>query len=195
MWRIFGGRSRVHAPNQHDTVTVEDWRLLKLNIRVRFPFPSDAPRIYPCDQLSKPSQPDSVHTVKDALAHISSSNPVQIGQSQEVQIETLPSILVLHLERFPYDVAADGIDKISKPIQFTPELEIPLGTINSFVSPVLAKTKNPSLLGLSRNHGTHFWKICGAAALQALRGASPPRRIRRQWALYRRRAPSKCRQR
>ena len=126
---------------------------------------------------------------------------MQVGQlssndvSQEVQTEAFPSILVLHLERFPYDVAGDGIVKISKPIRFASELEIPSGTTFSFVYPVLAKAKNPSWLGLSRNRGTRFWEICGACfALQALWGALPPRRIRRQWALYGRRAPSKWRQ-
>ncbi|KAI0264533.1 hypothetical protein BGY98DRAFT_1103477 [Russula aff. rugulosa BPL654] len=92
--RIFGGRSRsiVHAPNQPDTITVEDWRLLQLNI-----------------------QPDSVHTIEDALAHILQSQPGQTGQStsseasQHVQIEMLPPILVLHLKRFLHDAAADGI--------------------------------------------------------------------------------------
>jgi hypothetical protein len=46
-----------------------------------------------------------------------------------VQIEALPPVLVLHLERFPNEATADGIVKISKPIQFAPELEIPLGMI------------------------------------------------------------------
>ena len=44
-------------------------------------------------------------------------------------LEALPPVLILHLERFLYDAAADGMIKISKPIQFAPELEIPLGTI------------------------------------------------------------------
>ena len=37
--RIFGGkfRSTVRAPNQPDSVTIEDWRLLQLDIQVRFP--------------------------------------------------------------------------------------------------------------------------------------------------------------
>ena len=35
----------------------------------------------------------------------------------------LPPVLVLHLKRFLYDVAADGVVKISKPVQFTPELK------------------------------------------------------------------------
>jgi hypothetical protein len=88
------------------------------------------------------AQPDSVHTVEDALAHISQPQPVQVRQSspsdvtKQVQIEAFPSVLILHLKRFLYDAAADGIVKISKPVLFAPELEIPLGTNFSFVSPV-----------------------------------------------------------
>jgi hypothetical protein len=56
--------------------------------------------------------------------------------SKQVQIEAaLPPILVLHFERFLYDAAADGMVKISKPVQFAPEFEIPLGTIFSSFSP------------------------------------------------------------
>jgi ubiquitin carboxyl-terminal hydrolase 10 len=82
-----------------------------------------------------------VHTVEDALARISQSQPVQVGRlssgevSQQVQIEVLPPVLVLHLKRDLYDAVADDVVKISKPVQFTPELEIPLGTIPSFPFP------------------------------------------------------------
>jgi hypothetical protein len=36
--RIFDGKSRstVRAPKQPDVITVEDWRLLQLDIQVRF---------------------------------------------------------------------------------------------------------------------------------------------------------------
>ena len=63
---------------------------------------------------------------------------MQVGKSssgeasQQVLLETLPPVLVLHLERFLYDAGADGINKIRKPVQFTPDLEIPIGTIFSF---------------------------------------------------------------
>ena len=59
--------------------------------------------------------------------------------SQEILLDALPPVLVLHLERFLYDATADGIVKISKPVKFVPELEIPTGTLFSFVFPVLAK--------------------------------------------------------
>ena len=86
-------------------------------------------------------QPDSVHTIQDALAHLAQPQPVQAGQSssseasQQVLLEALPPVLVLHLERFLHDAATEGINKISKPVQFGPELEISQGTIFS----VLAK--------------------------------------------------------
>ena len=109
------------------------------------------------------AQPDSVHTVEDALAHISQPQPVQAGQSgsskmsQQVHIEALPSVLVIHPNRFLHDAAADGTAKINKPVQFAPELEIPLGTIFSFVSFLLAKAKESSWLGPPRNHDPRCW--------------------------------------
>jgi hypothetical protein len=48
--------------------------------------------------------------------------------TQEVLLEALPQILVLHLERFVYDAATESINRIRKPVRFEPELEIPLGT-------------------------------------------------------------------
>ncbi|KAN0103981.1 hypothetical protein V8E52_011434 [Russula decolorans] len=108
--RIFGGKfgSPVRAPNQPDLVSTEDWRSLHLDI-----------------------QHDSIRTVQDALAHISQSQSVQVSASglgntsQQVLIEVLPPVLVLHLNRVRYDAAAGGITKIGKSIQFAPELDIP----------------------------------------------------------------------
>lgn len=80
-----------------------------------------------------------MHTIQEALALVSRPQLVRAGQSnsseasQQVQIEVLPPVLVLHLERFLYDVTTDGIMKINKPIQFGPELEIPPGTIFPFL--------------------------------------------------------------
>jgi hypothetical protein len=114
----------------------------------------------------------------------------EVGQSsssdasQQVLLEALPPVLILHLERFLYDAAMDSINKISKPVQFMPELEIPPGTGFSFISPMLAKAKHHSRLGWSRNHGTRFQEICGAGALQALWSTLPPRRVCSQRALH-----------
>jgi ubiquitin carboxyl-terminal hydrolase 10 len=45
-----------------------------------------------------------------------------------VLIEALPPVLVVHLKRFSYDETAGGVVKTSKHVEFSPELEIPLGT-------------------------------------------------------------------
>ena len=47
--------------------------------------------------------------------------------SQQVVIEALLPVLVLHLKRFFYDAAARGVVKICKPVQFSPEVEISFG--------------------------------------------------------------------
>ena len=63
---------------------------------------------------------------------------MQVGQSssgkasQQLLLETLPPVLVLHLER---NKAADCVSMIGKVVQFTPELRVPLGTIFSYLSP------------------------------------------------------------
>ena len=56
-------------------------------------------------------------------------------------IEAFPPVLVLHLKRFRYDAASGGVIKIDKPIQFSSELEIPLGTLFIF-TPAVAETEN-----------------------------------------------------
>ena len=75
-----------------------------------------------------------MHTIEDALARISHMQPVRLGPSgneasQRVLIEALPPVLVLHLKRFLYDAATNGINKIGKPVQIALELDIPRGTI------------------------------------------------------------------
>ena len=131
--RIFGGkfRSTVRAPDQSDSTTIEDWRSLQLDIQV-CPLLPFGRLVTDSETLQKS---DSVHAIEDALAEISHLQPVRLGPSgfseasQEVLIEVLPPVLVLHLKRFQYDVAGDNIVKINKPVQFAPELEIPLGEI------------------------------------------------------------------
>ena len=62
--------------------------------------------------------------------------------SQQVLIAALPPVLVLHLNRVRYDTAVGGITKIGKSIQLAPELEIPLGTLFTFL--VAAEAENTS---------------------------------------------------
>jgi len=111
--RIFGGsfRSTLRVPSQKDSAVIETWRSLQLDI-----------------------QREQVHTISDALQFISHPQSVQVTSqtrpgvtveaSQQVMIETLPPVLVLHLKRFLYDTQVGGVVKIGKPISFTPDLDI-----------------------------------------------------------------------
>ena len=63
--------------------------------------------------------------------------------SQQILIEALPPVLVLHLKRFRYDAAAGGVVKIGKPVQYPPELDIPFGTLFIF-TPATAETEDIS---------------------------------------------------
>ncbi|KAI0672764.1 hypothetical protein C8Q78DRAFT_970322 [Trametes maxima] len=111
--RIFGGkfRSTLRTPHQRDSVTIEDWRSLQLDI-----------------------QPENVKTLRDALQHISHPQPVQIslptrpGQildaTQQVLIEAFPPVLILHMKRFLYDTKVGDVVKVGKQVSFSPELEI-----------------------------------------------------------------------
>ncbi|KAK1218858.1 Coronin-like protein crn1 [Marasmius sp. AFHP31] len=139
--RVFGGkfRSTLRAPGQKDSVMVEDWRALRLDI-----------------------QSDSIHTIEDALSHISQPQSIQmshptlpgttIDASQQILIESLPPILVVHLKRFCYDPSAGGVMKVSKQVTFTDELTIPTDVLAPG-----AKGKNRStrykLFGVIYHHG------------------------------------------
>lgn len=113
MTRIFGGkfRSTLRVPHQKDSAVVEDWRSLRLDI-----------------------QRDTIHTIKDALTHISTPQSVQVTSvtrpgatldaTQQVHIESLPPILILHLKRFLYDANKGGVAKVGKQVTFAPELEV-----------------------------------------------------------------------
>src|SRR5450631_3530691 len=89
--------------------------------------------------MSDIKQHDSVRTVQDALARISHPQPVYLDPSgneacRQMLIEVLPPVLVIHLKRSLYDPAVGGVVKTGKPIQFTPDLEIPPGTTFLFLS-------------------------------------------------------------
>lgn len=114
--RIFGGkfRSTLRTPHQRDSVTIEDWRSLQLDI-----------------------QPENVKSLRDALQHISQPQPVQISiptrpgaildATQQVLIEALPPVLILHMKRFLYDTNVRDVVKLGKQVSFSPELEISPG--------------------------------------------------------------------
>jgi len=117
---------------------VESWRALQLDI-----------------------QREQVNTIGEALQCITNPQPVtvtsptnpgvSVDAHQQVLIESLPPILVLHLKRFLYDTQVGDVVKIGKSISFTPELEIDPNLISpSRRQPQKVKYK---LFGVLYHHG------------------------------------------
>ncbi|KAK4543463.1 hypothetical protein LTR36_005606 [Oleoguttula mirabilis] len=109
--KIFGGhlRSELRVPGLKDSVTLEPYKPLQLDI--------GAPH---------------VNNIIDALKGITRTETLTGdfgGKSntakKQVFIDTLPSVLVLHLKRFQYDNTTAGTQKIWKKIGYPLELEIP----------------------------------------------------------------------
>lgn len=85
-----------------------------------------------------------MRTIEDALRHISLPQAVQVASvtkggaivdaSQQVLVDSLPPILVLHLKRFLYDTKTKGVVKISKGVAFGSDLELPLGMLRGIRS-------------------------------------------------------------
>ncbi|RPD66589.1 cysteine proteinase [Lentinus tigrinus ALCF2SS1-7] len=138
--RIFGGkfRSALRAPHQRESVTIEDWRSLQLDI-----------------------QPEDVKTLRDALQHISHPQTVQVSiptrpgaildATQQVLIEALPPVLIMHMKRFHYDIKVNDVVKVGKQVSFSPELDIP----PEIISPA-KRTAQPvkyQLFGVLYHHG------------------------------------------
>lgn len=99
-------------------------------------------------------QREQIHSIQDALSYISHPQPVQVNPKpgvtieaqQQMLIEALPPILILHIKRFCYDTTVGGVVKVSKHVRFGPELEIGSGK-PCFISHfgLLCLIKNPRL--------------------------------------------------
>ena len=118
---MFGGRNRstVRRPGSSDTVNVELWRHLGLDI-----------------------QAENVATIEDALRDISRPETVQVSSSTKAMVEGskqqlidgLPAILVLHIKRFHYDPKLKDVVKQKKVLRFGSELALPKGVLLSWYS-------------------------------------------------------------
>jgi hypothetical protein len=148
------------------------------------PFSSCFPHGCPGGDLPSGLRPqhDSIRTVQDTLAYISqpqsgeqTSASGSGNASQQVFIQSLPPVLVLHFNRVRYDAAVGGITKIGKSIQLAPELEIPLG--NDFPFSRQPRLRLLREFGDFRHHGTDFSTTLRATSLQALWSPLPSRRI------------------
>ncbi|KAG8912936.1 hypothetical protein FRC01_004822 [Tulasnella sp. 417] len=138
--KIFGGklRSVLKTPGAGKTsATLEPYQPLQLDI-----------------------QADNIHSIEDALRHITvpetvsvrSAKGVDVAATKQVFIDTLPPILILHIKRFIYDPTA-GIIKSQKVVGYGSTLSIP-----QEVLPPVKRTGPPiryQLFGVVYHHGKH----------------------------------------
>ncbi|GAA5935854.1 mRNA-binding ubiquitin-specific protease UBP3 [Sporobolomyces koalae] len=110
--RIFGGKSRsvLRCPGQKDSVTIEPFQRLQLDI-----------------------QPDHVRTIEDALLNLTTPEPlpdyatargtITQDATKQFTLDELPPVLILHLKRFLYDEVV-GSQKCTKKIGYSTHLRI-----------------------------------------------------------------------
>ncbi|GMK59911.1 hypothetical protein CspeluHIS016_0901280 [Cutaneotrichosporon spelunceum] len=138
--RIFGGtlRSVLHAPGQKDSVTLEPYQPLQLDV-----------------------QAAQVQTIVDALKHMNDRETVpgvwvaarnaHVDATKQVFFDALPPVLILHLKRFVYDPQEQNVVKRAKPVAYGTELVIP----QEIISPP-KRTTQPikyRLFGVVYHHG------------------------------------------
>lgn len=141
--RIFGGqlRSVLRCPGQKDSVTLEPYTSLQLEIHH-----------------------NNVTSISDALALISSpetisdmtnKNKVLVEATKQVFIESLPPVLILHLKRFNYDARSGQVVKSHKIISFDTEFEVPKDCVAPTKRATLADARKNRyrLTGVVYHHG------------------------------------------
>lgn len=109
--KIFGGhlRSELRVPGQKDSVTLEPYKPLQLDIGAQH-----------------------VNNIVDALKGLTNTEALtgDFGgrgntAKKQVFIDTLPPVLVLHLKRFEYNSSLNGTQKIWKKVGYPLELQVP----------------------------------------------------------------------
>ncbi|WVQ76168.1 hypothetical protein IAR50_005824 [Cryptococcus sp. DSM 104548] len=112
--KLFGGklRSVLHTPGQKDSVTVEPYQPLQLDIQ--------APQITSInDALLALSTPEIVPGVWSA------SRQENVDATKTVYVEEWPRVLICHLKRFVYDAKEGGVVKRGKAVAYGSELVVP----------------------------------------------------------------------
>ncbi len=57
---------------------------------------------------------------------------VILDATQQVLIEALPPVLILHMKRFLYDIKVGDVVKVGKQVSFSSELDIPPGAFHVY---------------------------------------------------------------
>jgi len=134
-----GGAAEISA-------TLQPFYTLQLDIQ--------HPEVDSIDQaLSKIVDPEEIEGYKNQKTN-------QIVKATRTQyLEELPSILILHIKRFVYDVHTGGVQKTSKPISFSVDLEIPKNVLsNETRSKFSAKQRQYKLFAVVNHYGKEATK-------------------------------------
>lgn len=105
-------------------------------------------------------QADSVHSVKDALLRLNTTEIVHDADGRKVHgqrrmfFDVLPHVLIMHLKLFRYS-HGDG-QKIQKKISFDVDLQVPKEIISKVGKPKYSssKSRNYKLFGVVNHHGS-----------------------------------------
>lgn len=158
--RLFGGklRSILHTPGQKDSVTIEPYQPLQLDIT--------APAILSItDALRAISTPEIIHGVYSA------AKGGEVDATKTVYVETWPKVLICHLKRFVYDTEEGGVVKRSKAVAYGVDLAIPNGGFFFFQFFVSSLT---AFVWVTRNNISRKANI-DAYKIRPLRCSVPPR--------------------
>jgi ubiquitin carboxyl-terminal hydrolase 10 len=112
--RIFGGtlRSVLHTPGSKDSVTLEPYQPLQLDIQ--------SPAVLSIsDALKNISEPEIVPGVWSA------ARKTNVDATKQVYIDSFPPVLILHLKRFVYDPMEQNVVKRFKPVGYGIDLSVP----------------------------------------------------------------------
>ncbi|BGP44178.1 hypothetical protein JCM10449v2_008242 [Rhodotorula kratochvilovae] len=142
--RIFGGklRSVLRCPTQKDSVTIEPFQRLQLDI-----------------------QPDHVLSIEDALMQLTAPESLPDfltakgvrtqDATKHVQLDALPPVLILHLKRFLFDEVG-GVQKSSKKVAYGTELVIDERVLSGPLRQQVGKDgARYELFGVVYHHGLH----------------------------------------
>jgi ubiquitin carboxyl-terminal hydrolase 10 len=138
--RIFGGtlRSVLHTPGQKDSVTLEPYQPLQLDVQ-------DAKVSTIADALRHLNEPETVGGVWSA------SRNANVDATKQVYIDSFPPVLILHLKRFVYDPQEQNVVKRDKPVAYGTELVVPQEIISA--SKRTPKPVTYRLFGVVYHHG------------------------------------------
>ncbi|KAH7026276.1 uncharacterized protein B0I36DRAFT_249078 [Microdochium trichocladiopsis] len=112
--KIFSGqlRSELRVPGLKDSVTMEPFQPLQLDI--------GSPQVHNIvDALKNLTKAETLH------GDFNSPRGRDAVATKQVFIESLPSVLILHLKRFQFDAEGTGTIKIWKKVGYPLELDLP----------------------------------------------------------------------